>query len=210
MGIRWSGLARMTHEWHARYPEVRFASPHALLGEVLPALESDSWMMIGLALLGLILATGVFGRSLRRTLLVLVPVVVAITITGGLMVLFDLKINLYNTLVFPVAFGMGIDGAVYITWATIDAPSLGAFEEHYRRSARAVIGSGVTSLFAFGSLGIAGNPGLASIGYLAVVAIAMTLVTNLIFMPALLLVLRAHDDESRENQENESDAPESA
>ena len=39
---------------------------------------------------------------------------------------------------------------------------------------------------AFGSLMVANNPGLASIGHAAIVCIGLTLLTNLIWLPAAL------------------------
>src|SRR5690606_20395522 len=110
-------LARHMDGWRERFPHVRFASSVALLGEVTPQLRAEAPTILGLALLGIVLATLIVGRSLRRTLVVMLPLVMMIAVGLGAMVLLDWRINLYNMLVFPLAFGVGVDGAVYMVWA---------------------------------------------------------------------------------------------
>jgi hypothetical protein len=167
--------------WRERYPQVRFASSVAQLGEVVPRLRSEAPTILGLALLGVAAAALFVGRSLRRLLFVLLPLVVMVGASLGLMVAFDLRVNLYNMLVFPLAFGIGVDGAVYVTWA------FGAKERDHALgvAARAVLFSTLTSLAAFGSLMVSTNPGMASIGALAMLMLGVSLVTNLVWLPSL-------------------------
>ncbi len=172
-------LANQLDAYRARYPKVRFASGVALLGEVVPSLRRDAPTIVGLALLGLALATLAFGRSVKRTLLVLSPLVIGAGLTVGAMALLDLRVNFYNLMVLPLAFGIGVDGAIYVVWAA-------AAGERLWTSGRAVLGSTLTTLAAFGAMGIADNPGLVSLAALAGVALGATLLSNLLWLPALL------------------------
>ena len=174
-------LANRIQTWRDANPAVTFASPHAVLGEVVPGLQKDAPTMILLALLGLTLATLVIGRSVRRTLWVLSPVLLAAGMAAGMLVLVGVKLNLYDLLVVPVAFGVAIDGAVYVVWAMRDERA-----SDLPIASRAVMGSTLTTMAAFGSLMVASNPGLASIGHAAIVCIGLTLFTNLIWLPAAL------------------------
>lgn len=181
-------LSEQLQTWREAYPDMTFASPEAVIGEIVPGLRSDAPTIIGLALLGLALATIFFGRSLGRTLLVLSPVVLFMGLTTGAMVLFDLRLNFYNMLVLPVAFGVGVDGAVYVVWAMSDDGE-STFAQRWSRfttSARAIVGSTATTLVAFGSIMVAGNPGLKSLGILAVVAVGFSLVANILWLPNLM------------------------
>ncbi|MEZ4248398.1 MAG: efflux RND transporter permease subunit [Polyangiales bacterium] len=174
--------------WRRAHPEVTFASPEAVLGEIVPGLREDAPRMLLLALAGLVLAVLVLGRSWRRTVLVSFPVAVAMLGAISLMVLFDLHLNLYNLLVLPVAFGVGVDGAIYVVWALEEGPA----EERwvrFRTCARAVLGSTLTTLAAFGSIAVADHPGLASLGHLALATIALSLLANLVWLPALYAVV---------------------
>lgn len=137
--------------------------------------------MLGLALLGVCFGTLIVGRSLKRLLWVLVPLGVMMAVSLGAMALLDLRTNLYNMLVFPLAFGIGVDGAVYVSWAL----SSSAPNERLPVAARAVLGSTLTSMAGFGSLTISSNPGLASIGWLALLMLSVALVANLVWLPAV-------------------------
>ena len=182
-------VATEIDRWRQRFPRVEFASAVALLGEVVPALRNDAPRIIGLALFGLLLATIAIGRSLSRTFLVLMPLFAAVFATIGLMVVFDLKVNFYNMLIFPLAFGIGVDGAIYVVWALKRGNTGRLHIDEFATTARAVLGSTVTTLVAFGSMAIATNPGLKSLSYVTMLALSMTLLANLIFLPALLRVM---------------------
>jgi len=175
--------------WRERFPDVRFASNGALLGEVTRQLKSDAPIILGLALLGLLIATALVARSLRATVLVLAPVVVATGLLLLAMLALGVHVHLYNLIVFPVGFGMGVDGAIYVVWATrrpegfAELPVVG----------RAVLASTLTTMGAFGSLMISSNPGLGSLGLLAVIALSATLLATLLWLPALLSWVRRRD-----------------
>lgn len=168
-------------EWRKAYPDVRFASEVALLGEVTPQLRRDAPGMLGLALLGVCLGTLAVGRSLRRLLLVLLPLAVMVGLSLGVAHLLGLRINLYNLLAFPLAFGIGVDGAVYVTWAMASPDP----DQRLPVAARAVLGSTLTSMAGFGALMISNNPGLASIGHLVTLMLAASLIANLLWLPSL-------------------------
>ncbi|MEZ4252982.1 MAG: efflux RND transporter permease subunit [Polyangiales bacterium] len=183
-------LSQWLEGWRRAHPEVTFASPEAVLGEIVPGLREDAPRMLLLALAGLVLAVLVLGRSWRRTVLVSFPVAVAMLGAIAVMVLFDLRLNLYNLLVLPVAFGVGVDGAIYVVWALEEGPPEERWAR-FRTCARAVLGSTLTTLAAFGSIAVADHPGLASLGHLALATIALSLVANLVWLPALYeLVVR--------------------
>ena len=170
--------------WRARYPAITFASPVAVLGEVVPALRHDGPRVVGLAVLGLVLATLLIGRSVSRSVLVLLPVALALLTALGVMAAFGWKLNLYNLLVLPVAVGVGVDGAVYVVWAMHGAPVV---DEALKTTIRAIIGSSLTTMVGFGSLMVSTNPGVDSLGALGALAIGLTLLTNVVWLPSLLL-----------------------
>jgi hypothetical protein len=75
-----------------------------------------------------------------------------------------------------------------VVWALEEGPA----EERwvrFRTCARAVLGSTLTTLAAFGSIAVADHPGLASLGHLALATIALSLVANLVWLPALYAVV---------------------
>lgn len=188
-------LANELVDFSQRYPEVRFASGEALLGLVVPGLRRDAPKMIFLALMGLFLGTILIGRSFSRAITVLLPLVLSTCCALALMVALDLKVNLYNMLVFPLSFGIGVDGAVYVVWAMSDydpkrTPAALAV------TARGVLGSTLTTAAGFGSMAVASNPGLVSLGLLAVTMLLCSLAGNLIWLPAFLYLKNGPPDAS--------------
>jgi predicted RND superfamily exporter protein len=179
-------LSARLEEWRRRFPGVRFASGVALLGEVVPSLRRDAPIILGLATLGLSLAVLLVRRSLRRLLLVLVPLVLSGAISMGLIVLFGVHINFYNLLVFPLAIGMGIDGSIYVTEAVLDSQSAGDLWT----ACRAVLGATLTTLAGFAALLLANNPGLVSLAHVALITMGSTLFINLIWLPVALGALK--------------------
>lgn len=156
--------------------------------------------MVGLALLGLVLATSFIGRSARRTVLVLLPVALSMAVAAGAMALFDVRLHLFNLLVIPVAFGIGVDGAVYLVGALEDGPPATRWTRAWA-SGRAVLGSTLTTMTAFGSLAIAAHPGLASLGQLALLTIGCSLFGNLLWLPALYRLFEMRRDRRRAGEQ---------
>lgn len=164
---------------------VRFAASSATLGEVMPLLREDGWKVTSLALVGQVIATLLIGRSRRRTILILSSILLAVAATAAFMAVLDWRIDFYNMLIFPVAFGMGVDGAIYVVWSVLGRK--GKFDwTDLPVSARAVFGSTVTTLVMFLSLCTSDNGGLRSLGYVGSVALFITLLSNLLWLPAAL------------------------
>jgi hypothetical protein len=178
-------LSHKLDKLRADNPAVRFSSSSAVLGEVMPLLTQDGWKVTALALLGLLVATLLIGRSRRRTTLILTTILLAVAVTAATMVAVGWKIDFYNLLVFPVVFGIGVDGAIYVVW-TVLAPGAQFDWKHLPVSARAVFGSTMTTLVVFASLATSENGGLASLGQVGTTALGITLLANLIWLPAAL------------------------
>ncbi|MEZ4329087.1 MAG: MMPL family transporter [Polyangiales bacterium] len=179
-------LSQVLAEVRGEHPSVALASPPALLGEVLPALYHDAPWVVLLALLGLSASTFALSRSLGRLALVLLAVAVTSAVTGGVLALCGLSLNLYNMVILPAAFGIAVDGAVYVVWARAGEGSGPEQERALRVSRGAILGSTVTTLSAFGSLATSTHPGVASLGLVGALAVGLASVVNLVWLPAVL------------------------
>lgn len=178
-------MEELAHELEVlreKHPKVRFASTVAQLGEVTPRLRGEAPLIVGLAILGAALGTVFLGRNWWRIIAVLMPMFIMTGVSLGVAALFGIKINLYNMLVFPLAFGIGIDGAVYVDWAFASSDP----DDMLPTAARAVLGATLTSIAGFVALIGSANPGLASIGVLATLMLGVALIANLLWLPCLL------------------------
>ena len=127
-------------------------------------------------------------RSPLDTLLVLLPLLLAALLTVAAGVVFGLPFNFANVIVLPLLLGLGVDSGIhYVMRAREDRAAAGKGAAHPANSTpRAIFLSAITTVASFGALSISQHPGTASMGQLLTVAIVITLVCVLIFLPALL------------------------
>ena len=119
--------------------------------------------------------------------LVFLPVVLAGIWTMALTVLGGLAFNLANVIVLPLLFGLGVAGAVHLV-ARSRAEGDGG-EAMQTSTPRAVVLSALTTIGSFGSISLSSHPGTASMGILLMIAITMTMLATLVFLPAFMRVI---------------------
>ncbi len=127
--------------------------------------------------------------ALRRWLdlaLVLAPLLISALLTVVVVVLTGTPLNFANIIALPLLLGVGVSFNIYfvMNWRAGADAYLGT------ATARAVMFSALTTATAFGSLALSRHPGTASMGVLLLTSLAATLLTSLLFMPALLRGLR--------------------
>ncbi len=126
---------------------------------------------------------------LRRPLdvvLVLAPLLLSSLLTVIVAVLLPLPLNFANVIALPLLLGVGVSFNIYfvMNWRAGRSHPLGS------ATARAVVFSALTTGTAFGSLALSQHPGTASMGHLLLLSLFCTACTTLVFLPALLSVLR--------------------
>jgi hopanoid biosynthesis associated RND transporter like protein HpnN len=160
----------------------------ASVGGAVRIVESKRHMSAALrqALLGAVVAIGailwLLWRNARDTALVLAPLLLAALFTCAVSVLADLPLNYANVIVLPLLLGIGVDSGIHLVhrWRSGEQDLLGT------STARGVFWSALTTVASFGSLGFASHRGMASLGQLLTLGVALTLVCNLFVLPALL------------------------
>jgi hopanoid biosynthesis associated RND transporter like protein HpnN len=130
----------------------------------------------------IVILLGVVLRNARDVALTMAPILLTGLLTLGTCVLIGQPLNFANIIAFPLLFGIGVAFNIYFVIAWRNG------ETNLLRSslARAVLFSALTTGASFGSLIISTHPGTAGIGKLLMVALGWTLVTALLFEPALL------------------------
>ncbi|WP_193367384.1 MMPL family transporter [Pelagibius marinus] len=123
-------------------------------------------------------------RSPLDTLLVLLPLSLAALLTVAAGVVFDLPFNFANVIVLPLLLGLGVDSGIHYVMRAREEKE-GAVTPT-NSTPRAIFLSALTTLASFGALSLSQHPGTASMGLLLTVAIVITLVCVLAFLPALL------------------------
>ena len=123
-------------------------------------------------------------RSPLDTLLVLLPLSLAALLTLAVGVVAGLPFNFANVIVLPLLLGLGVDSGIHYVMRAREekAAAVGVANS----TPRAIFVSALTTVASFGALSISQHPGTASMGQLLTVAIVITLVCVLAFLPALL------------------------
>jgi hopanoid biosynthesis associated RND transporter like protein HpnN len=135
-----------------------------------------------LALAAISLLLLVVLRRLSDTLLTLAPLFLAGLLTLAVSVLIGLPLNFANIIALPLLFGIGVAFNIYFVMAW----RRGGRDFLQSSLTRAILFSALTTTAAFGSLCFSNHPGTASMGLLLALSLGCTLVSALLFLPALL------------------------
>jgi uncharacterized protein len=138
---------------------------------------------MGLVLISFLL-WGIF-RSLKLTLLALVPLFVGTGWTLNLMWLLDIPFNQANVLFLPLILGEGIEFGIIILvrWQREESARAIALPAS---TAKGVLLAALTTAVGFGSLMVSGHQGTFSLGLLATVGSLSVLLASLSVLPAFL------------------------
>jgi len=125
-------------------------------------------------------------RSLGSVILALLPVGIGALWLAGLMGWFGIPINLANIMTLPLVIGIGVTNGIQILnrFAEERTPNILA-----RSTGKAVLVSGLTAIAGFGSLIIAKDRGIHSLGCVMATGIAACMIAGLTLLPALLNLL---------------------
>jgi len=172
--------------------EVRSVDPRAT-GNPLQAYEASlemkrSYEQAGLSALVVILAVlWLDFRSLRYSLLAVLPLAVGMIQMLGLMGLAGIDLNPANLIGIPLIMGIAVDYGVHVVHDFLERPG------PYRMSAstaNSVLVDALTTILGFGALMVASHRGLESLGRLLTLGVTTCTLTSLIFLPAVLTWLR--------------------
>ena len=147
----------------------------------------DAFRMAAIWALGAIAV--ILAIALRRfgdVLMVLTPLLLSSLLTVLAAVLLPLPLNFANIIALPLLLGVGVSFNIYfvMNWRAGRTHPLGS------ATARAVVFSALTTATAFGALALSRHPGTASMGALLLLSLGSTLLTTLLFVPALLASVR--------------------
>ncbi|MGZ5075388.1 MAG: MMPL family transporter [Methylobacter sp.] len=122
-------------------------------------------------------------KSIRKTLLVIMPLLLAALLTGATNVLLDNPFNFANIIALPLLLGMGIDSSILIMHR--HHSSSGEDENLLQSSTtRGIIFSSITTLCSFSSLAFTAHQGMASMGLVLAIGLTFTVMCSLIVLPA--------------------------
>lgn len=171
----------------------------SLTGHSLVFLKSNDYLLYNLfesliieivliALVGMALF-----RSVRIIILSKIPCLIPLIITAGIMGFLDIRFKPSTILIFSIAFGISSDGTVYLLTKyrqeliKLKNDHLLAISKAIRETGLSMVYTAVILFFGFSIFSVSSFGGTAALGVLISLTLLMSLFTNLILLPAILL-----------------------
>lgn len=167
--------------------EVPVASSSFIVADVVKTVKEDALRLMPIVFVVLLVILLIDLRSVRGTIICLISMGVALLWTVSGMILFDIRLGLYNMIVLPMVLGTGIDGSIHLYHRFTELGTT-RIHEVLRTTGGSVVASSMTTMAGFSGLLFVQHLGVKSIGDLAVVGIISTLIAVFSFMPGLLML----------------------
>jgi len=146
---------------------------------------SDILIMIIISVIIIILVLSLTQRSLKYTFLTLVPLMLGIVFTLATLVLFNIKVSLYNLISLPIVLGIGIDDGLHIVYAYRKRLNGGALNA-VLKTGPAVFLTTITSMIGFGCMAFYIHPGISTLGTVTFIGVAWCFICTIFFLPILI------------------------
>ena len=161
-------------------------------------LTKNLFISLALAILVIALFLFIMFRSVKVTLLSLIPNVVPMIVTAGIMGYFGIPIKPSTVLVFSIAFGISVDDTIHYlakysqelkhTDGNIGVSVKNALSE----TGMSMIYTSIILVLGFGMFIISEWGGAQSMGILVSTALFVAMFSNIILLPSLLMTLEHH------------------
>ena len=169
-------------------PRAQLAGINVINQRIKLLVVHDAWIA---GVLGLVLVAAILWidfRSLRSTVLALVPLLVGITLMVGGMVAFGIPMNFVNIFVTTMIIGIGTDYGIYVMHRYDEdrGQAAAVLDSGLRETGKAVAAAAISTIVGFGSIVFSHYPALQSTGKVAVLGAFCTSLVAITLLPAYL------------------------
>jgi uncharacterized protein len=135
-------------------------------------------------------------RNVSSVVLSLLPVAIGSIWLGGAMGFFHVALNPANIMILPLVIGIGVTNGIHILNRFAEEQTAGILS---RSTGKAVFVSGLTAIAGFGSLVVAKDRGIHSLGLVMAAGVTSCMIAALTFLPTLLnLMTRKNSPENKQ------------
>jgi uncharacterized protein len=126
-------------------------------------------------------------RSVRVTLIALIPIIFGIVVTFGLLLVMGHRFSFMSITAIPLIIGIGIDNGIHLVRRYLESESNGIIAIT-KASGAALIQSNLTTMVGFGALMASSFAPLAEMGLVTSLGVALALAGGLALVPAVILL----------------------
>ncbi|MDA3972380.1 MAG: MMPL family transporter, partial [Desulfobulbaceae bacterium] len=153
------------------------------LASLMDTAKGNMVRTVSLALFIVIAILLVFFRSLGNCFLALLPTLLGVIVTTGVMGWLGISFNLINFIIIPILIGIGLDDGIHI----IDRyRETGNIHTTITSTGRSILLTSLTTCFGFGSLALAKYHVLANMGMLTIIGVSSCFFFSAVLLPSLL------------------------
>jgi len=187
-GNIWDERILKTFDRHTRQVSEKITGMPAIMIMFIDLMVDKGRLAIILGALGVMAFLYLDFRSMRYTLLAMVPLAAGVSWMVGAMYLLDIKFSMSNFMAIPLILGIGIDDGVHILHR-YRLEGRGSISRVIRFTGRAVFLTSLTTVFGFGSMALASHRGIASMGLVLSIGVTACFITSTVLLPALITLL---------------------
>lgn len=171
-------------------PQVMVIDRQQMNETFLGGLKDDFTSLINYSFIAVVLILFFFFRRIELVIISCIPIVITGIVTTGIMGMFDIRFNIFSTIVCTLVFGHGVDFSIFMTSALQKEYSTGKNEmATYRTSILLAV---LTTVLGIGALVFAGHPALKSISSVSLIGVFAALIITFIFYPILFRFFLTH------------------
>jgi len=159
------------------------AGESMILADILHLVFKESPRVLFLSTLFIIIFMWFFMKKFNYTILCLLPAILTISLTLGVMALLNIELNYINMLMIPILLGIGVDSGIHMVSRAIEGHTL---DEILNETGLAIFGSIFTSGLGIGALLLTNHSGLNSLAHVAIIGLSINLLVSIVLLPALL------------------------
>lgn len=169
--------------------QFRITGTNHLIDQTHHMLAGSMAQSLGWAVLLVSILFGIYFKSVRWSLIALIPNVVPLLITGLLMYVLKVPIQLSTSLIFVLVFGIVVDDTIHFL-ATFKRSSAGTTEEKLaytlETSGRGMLHTTITLVAGFALFLLSGFGGTYYLGFFLCIALIAALITDWLLLPVIL------------------------
>ncbi len=133
----------------------------------------------------------VFIKSIKTTLLILIPNIVPLTILAIVMCVLDIPLDVTTAMITPIMLGIAMDDTIHLVYKYRKNKANQLSSEHRMDAAMHYTGSALVSttialVGGFLIIALSATPSVRDFGLLCAVTVAIALITDIFYLPALL------------------------
>ena len=156
--------------------------------DMLTLVQTDGIEISAAALIVILLIAIIQQKNPISALLVTLPVLSGMVMTLFTMVMFGLKLGLFNIVMLPVILGIGIDGSIYLL-QRYQMLGRGSVLQATKAVLPPVFMSSFTTLIGFGGMITSRHMGLNTMGQLAIIGISICFFSTFLIQPGLIYIV---------------------